>query len=406
MTRLRLLILALATAALASAAPAHGANSDRREVQNTVLISQALGGGVPNGASSNAVISNDRRWARVIAYESEASNLVNGDSNGVKDIFVVRRAGTFVNDGTQWFPGSTTRVSRPRRGGQANGPSWAAAVDGAYHRLPTCIAFLSSASNLVGRDTNGKVDAFVVRLNGRGMRRVSLPRGRQSKADTTAVAVSGNCKRISFTIGGVVYTRAKGRTKRVGNGVDPSYSTGLDSDLVYAGSSGVYLSRDGVRRPQLVAPGGRNPAYNDIKRQVVTYEKFLGGHWQVMFRDLGRDEQPASARGGNLGDGDSREPVIGNSGYYISFESDATNLGVNSLSRVGDFNSRTDTYLYTNVRDITLVQSVFEKAVPLPGGGHNPSMAFYANYITFDSPAPMGSPSAPHQVFMRYLGPV
>jgi hypothetical protein len=33
-------------------------------------------------------------------------------------------------------------------------------------------------------------------------------------------------------------------------------------------------------------------------------------------------------------------------------------------------------------------------------------MAFYANYITFDSPAPLGAAHGDHQIFMRYLGPV
>jgi hypothetical protein len=33
-------------------------------------------------------------------------------------------------------------------------------------------------------------------------------------------------------------------------------------------------------------------------------------------------------------------------------------------------------------------------------------MSFYANYIVFDSPAPMDIKDAAHQVYMRYLGPV
>ena len=138
----------------------------------------------------------------------------------------------------------------------------------------------------------------------------------------------------------------------------------------------------------------------------MAYEKQGGGHQQIFYRDLGHGEHVASERGGHVGDADSRNPVIGNSGYYISFETDASNLGVNALGRAGDYNSTTDAYLYTNVRDITLVQSVFEKAVPLAGGGFNPSMSFYANYILFDSPAPLGSPDGAHQVFMRYLGPL
>ena len=350
------------------------------------------------------MISNDRRWARVIAYQSDASNLVPGDTNGATDVFVVRRTGRFGNLGTVWSRGRTRIVSRPRSGKPANGPSWSPAVDGALHDAPSCVAFMSSASNLVRGDTNGQPDAFVARLRTRRVFRVSLPRGRQAHAATTQVAVSGDCSRVAFVTAGVVYVRVHGRTRRVGGGADPSFSTGVRNDLVYGGPRGVYLSRRATARPRLVAAGGRDPAFNDVKRQVVAYEKHAGGHWQVMFKDLGRGERPASARRGNLGNGDSRDPVIGNSGYYISFETDASNLGVNALERRGDYNSRPDSYLYTNVRDLTLVQSVARKAVPLWGGGRHPSMSFYANYILFDSPAPLGSRNGPAQIWMRYLG--
>src|SRR3954468_10697111 len=397
--------LTVALAASAALAPAAQAESARESAQNTILISRAADGGLPDGPSTNAVISNDRRWARAIAFQSEASNLVAGDTNGVSDVFVVRRDGVFGNDGTQWFPGSTVLISRGR-GGPANGTSWAPAIDGSFRARPKCVAFLSAASNLVAGDTNGKVDAFVSKLNGTGLKRVSLPGRRQSGFDSTGVAVSGNCSRVAFVTGGSVYVKAGRRVKRVGSGGDPSFSTGERQDLVFANARGVYLAKNGLRRARLVAPGGSDPAYNDIKRQVVAYEKPAGGHTQVFFRDLGHGEHAASSRGGDLGNGDSRNPVIGNSGYYISFQTDASNLGVNALRRPGDDNHHTDTYLYTNVRDLTLVQSVFQKAVPLAGGGYNPSMSFYANYILFDSPAPMGSVNGTHQVFMRYLGPL
>ena len=391
---------------VALALPGHQASgqSDRAEVQTTVLISRARDGGLPNGPSTNAVISNDRRWARVIAYQSDASNLVAGDRNGLTDVFVVRRAGRFGNLGTTWSRGGTRLVSRARGGRAANGRSWAPAVDGALYETPRCVAFLSSASNLVRGDTNRHVDAFVASLRTRGVRRVSLPRGRQAHADSTQVAISGDCSRIAFVAAGVVWVRVHGRTVRAGRGTEPSFSTGVRNDLVYGGPRGVYLSKSGTARPRLVAPGGRDPAFNDVKRRVVAYEKRVAGHWQVMWRDVGRRERAASARYGSLGNGDSRDPVIGNSGYYIAFESEASNLGVNALSRRGDYNSRPDAYLYTGVRDLTLVQSVREKAVPLWGGGRHPSMSFYANYILFDSPAPLGSRDGPEQIWMRYLG--
>ena len=42
--------------------------------------------------------------------------------------------------------------------------------------------------------------------------------------------------------------------------------------------------------------------------------------------------------------------------------------------------------------------------MPLRGGGENPSMSYYANYMLFDSPAPLDAPTGTHQVFMRRLG--
>jgi hypothetical protein len=234
-------------------------------------------------------------------------------------------------------------------------------------------------------------------VKGGGVKRVKLPRG--VVGDTTAVAVSGNCKQVAYVKAGKLFVSKKNRSpRRVGpaGAADPSYSTGLRNDLVFGAPRGVYLSRDAKRRgARLVAPHGSNPAYNDIKRQVITYQKGS----QIAYKDLGHREQIISSRKGHAGNGASRNPVIGNAGYYVTFESDATNLSVNSLGRTDDHNGLPDAYLFTDVRKLTLVQSVEEKAVPLPGGGQNPSMSFYANYIVFDSPAGGG-----RQIFMRYLG--
>jgi hypothetical protein len=224
------------------------------------------------------------------------------------------------------------------------------------------------------------------------------------------VAVSGDCKRIAFVTGGLLYVASgRGKPKLIrsnGPAADPAFSTGLRNDLVYGASGGVWLSRNARGRGTLVGPGGRNPVYNDIKRQVVAYEKDSGGHQQIAYHDIGKPEKIISSRKGTLGDGDSRNPVIGNAGFYVTFETDASNLGVNALGREGDGNGQPDSYLYTDVRSLTLVESVADKGVPLNGGGQNPSMSFYANYIVFDSPAPLNSSQGAHQIYMRYLGPV
>ena len=403
MTRRLTLPLAIAAAA-AVALPAPADATSRRKLQNTRLISQARGGGMPNGESSHGVISGDRRWARAIAFQSTASNLIRNDNNGVSDIFVVRRKGHFVNNGSKWHMGRTTRVSRALHG-QANGPSWGPSIGGAFKKRPKCVTFLSSASNLVRHDTNGKVDAFVVKLNGHKLRRISLPGGHQPRFDTTQAVTSGDCSRFAFVNNGYVYVRHKHRTKRLRRGSDPSFGVGKRNRLVFSNRNGVYLSQDGLHGGRLIVHGGRNPAYNDIKRQVVTYEKRRSGHWQVWSKDLGHSPHVVSKRGGHVGNGDSTDPVIGNSGYYITFASHATNLSTDAARRARDYNGAPDSYLYTNVRNMTIAQSVFEKGVPAPGGGLNPSMSFYANYILFDTPNGRRGPNA-RQVYMRYLGPV
>jgi hypothetical protein len=406
----QLVVLAIATAALALlvavAGPPGPPPALASGTPTTFLLSRALGGGVPNGPSTHPVLSNDKRYVRAVAFQSEASDLVRGDTNGVSDVFVVRRTGHIDNEGVPWSIGGTSLISRTGGKGPANGPSFSPSIDGAFHSAPTCVGFLSAASNLVSGDSNGQVDAFVAKISGGSRpRRVSLPGGRQSAYPTTAVAVSGDCSSIAFVNNGRMYVSKRGKRAQAvggpGNAADPSYSTGLRNDLVFGATGGVYLAKDS-RRPHLVGRGGRNPAYNDIKRQVVAYEKSIRGHSQIAYHDIGKRERVISS-GHGMGDGDSYNPVIGNSGYYVTFQTAASNLSTNQGS-FGDRNGAIDAYLYTDTRKITLAASLTPEGRLLPAGGENPSMSFYSNYIVFDTPSNLDRGTGQRQVFMRYVG--
>src|SRR3954468_2307235 len=254
----RALFAATSTAIIAvSAATASGTgagptvtSADARD-QSTQLISRARDGGIPNGTPTNAVISDDKRYTRAIAFESEASDLVANDTDGVKDVFAVKRSGRIDNIVSDWKRGRTVLVSRTAGGAPADGPSFSPSISGGFHWGPGCIAFLSSATNLVRGDTNGKVDAFVGSVNGRKPRRISTPGGKQATKDTTAVAVSGNCRKIAFVTGNKLYVKSgKGKPRRLrthGAPADPSFSTGLRNDLVFGDKGGVYLSRNASR---------------------------------------------------------------------------------------------------------------------------------------------------------------
>lgn len=108
-------------------------------------VSVSTGGGQGDALSFGGRVSADGRW---VAFPSNATNLVAGDTNASEDVFVRdRQAGT------------TVRVSVSSSGAQGNGSSGSGgesiSADGRY------VAFRSLASNLVASDTNGTVDVFV-----------------------------------------------------------------------------------------------------------------------------------------------------------------------------------------------------------------------------------------------------
>src|SRR5436190_2226121 len=101
-----------ATLLCAVVLPAGSAFAQADSNRTTFLLSRAYDGGLPNGVSRNAAVSHDQRIARHIAFESDATNIVPGDTNGLTDVFVVHRAGPWGHNGTPWQIGSTDLVSR------------------------------------------------------------------------------------------------------------------------------------------------------------------------------------------------------------------------------------------------------------------------------------------------------
>src|SRR5205807_1977339 len=109
----------------------------------TSRVSISSQGTEANGGSSAPAVS---RAARLVAFASDAANLVTGDTNATTDVFVRERE-TNV----------TERVSVASDGSQGNGASLAPAVS-ANGRF---VAFTSLASNMVPGDTNDASDVFV-----------------------------------------------------------------------------------------------------------------------------------------------------------------------------------------------------------------------------------------------------
>jgi Tol biopolymer transport system component len=104
----------------------------------TLLVSVSTNGGPANGASRGSVITPDGRY---VAFVSEASNLVAGDTNRIADVFVRdMQAGV-----TTLVSAGATASSSPG-GGASEFPD--ITPDGRY------VAFYSTAANLVGGTVN------------------------------------------------------------------------------------------------------------------------------------------------------------------------------------------------------------------------------------------------------------
>jgi Tol biopolymer transport system component len=137
----------------------------RRDLVNdqTTRVSLGAAAAQGDGASGRARISGS---GFVVAFESTAANLVIGDSNGVKDVFV-RDLNTSV----------TSRVSVDSGGFQVTGESERPILseDG------TIVAF-DASSALVGGDTNNDTDVYVYDLNATTLTRASVGAAGQEAA--------------------------------------------------------------------------------------------------------------------------------------------------------------------------------------------------------------------------------
>jgi len=147
----------------------------------TTQISTNSLGNTGNLSSFNPVISADGRF---IAFDSFAANLVEGDTNNTRDVF--------VRDGET---GVVSLVSADSSGNEGNSSSITPSIsaDGRF------IAFDSSATNLISGDTNGARDIFLRDLQAGTTTRVSVDAlGNEATRSSFKPAISGDGRFVAF----------------------------------------------------------------------------------------------------------------------------------------------------------------------------------------------------------------
>jgi len=148
-----------------------------RDLGTIERVSVATSGAEGNEMSgSGGLLSFTTPDGRYVAFGSMASSLVPGDANNGMDVFLRDRA-----------TGTTTFLVQAPGGGAPNGETDLGFVtrDGRH------VGFTSSAPDLVAGDTNGRTDAFVLDRATGLIERVSLASGGvESAGDSWAPAVS------------------------------------------------------------------------------------------------------------------------------------------------------------------------------------------------------------------------
>lgn len=318
-----------------------------------------------NSWSGYAAISANGRFT---TFTSEATNLVQGDTNGYQDVFIHdRRTGT------------TTRISVNSRDREGNADSSYSSVsaDGRF------VAFSSSASDLVKGDTNGYTDLFVHDRETGSTRLVSVSStGQQADDNTTYVGpgmISTDGRFIAFDstatnlvphdgngVGDIfVRDRVAGTTKRVslrsgGDGANgPSRNPTISAEggfvsftsdatnLVGGDTNGyadVFVRDRGAGTTRRVSvssageEGGQPSGYSSISRdgRYVAFDSYAtnlvggdtNGYADVFVRDrkLGKTRRVSLSSAGAQGDLPSDYPFISADGRFVVFQSQATNL--------------------------------------------------------------------------------
>ncbi len=310
-----------------------------------------------SGSASVFSISSDGRY---IAFSSNATNLVAGDTNGATDIF--------LHD-TQ--TGDTTRVSVDSLGAEGDGASSSPSMsaDGRY------IAFRSLATNLIAGDTNDTDDIFLHDTQTGDTTRVSVGLGNvQGNSYSSSPSVSSDGRYIAFTsdasnlVAGDsgVYTDIflhdiqTGNTARVsvdslgaeGGGTSSSPSISSDGRYIAFNSNAINL-----------VVGDTN-----ITSDIFLHDIQTGNTARVSVDSLG-------AEGNSL----STSLSISSDGRYIAFSSNATNLVA------GDTNGVPDIFLHDIQTGDTTRVSVDSLDGEGNGASLTPSISADGRYVTFSS---------------------
>ncbi len=361
-----------AVVALLSVWPASAVPTTRL---TSVSSSEAHGDGSSGGYWGGSISAN----GRFVVFESSATNLVANDTNGVADIFIRDRS-----------KGTTRRISVSSTEVQTDGFSRRAVIspDGRF------VLFASSATNLVGNDTNAAEDIFVRDRSKGTTRRVSIGNGeQQGNSWSYGHSLSPDGRFVAFASGSTnlvsgdtnaasdifVRDRRAGTTRRVN---------------VNAGG----IEGNGPSDSPWISADGRLVSFSSSATNLVAGDSNGVGDVFVRNRETGRTRRGSIGSNGSQADGESDDAMISADGRVVVFYSTATNLVPN------DDNATSDVFVRLLASGKTKIVSVSSAEVIGDAESWDPAISANGRYVTFGSLASnlvALDTNAEHDVFVR-----
>jgi len=321
------------------------------------LISQSAAGVAGNQSSGSPVSSRDGRW---IAFASRASNLSSGPFSTANQIYLVDRT-----------VGAPARVSVTSTGapGNANSSSPRISADGSR------VAFISSATNLVSGDTNGKNDAFVFDVATGAMVRVNVSAaGVQSSASTGFLDLSPCGDYVAF------WSTDANLVPGDVNNTDDVYLRDLTSgslEIVSVGAGGV--QGNGASSDSSISEGGRFVAFSSFANNLVPND--TNGFRDIFVRDrwTGVTILVSKSSAGDAANGGLSSPRISADGSTVVFWGPASNL------TLGDTNNALDVFAHELASGITSRISLRSDGGESNGDSSAPHPSATGRYVVFSS---------------------
>lgn len=285
-------------------------NSDRdvylrdRQSGTTVLVSVNVAGTQATGNCWEPVVSADGRY---VAFWSDSSLHVVGDTNNKRDVFV-----------RDVIVGTTEAASVNFLGDFGNGHSTTPSIsaDGRY------VSFESSATNLVPHDVNTFADIFVRDRVAGSTTRVSVgPGGVQSDDQSSNASISADGRFIAFHSNAT--NLVSGDTNATADVFvhDLVLGTTTRASIAYTGAEPSHA----CTAPS-ISLGGRYVAFQSPSHNLVSGD--TNGQDDVFLRDmlLGTTERLSVSSSGQEGNSASHYAAISPDGRFVAFQSSSTNL--------------------------------------------------------------------------------